>query len=166
MLGLKHGVQFHLSQSQCYAQIWTTEYMAGVECTLCKLFGMLCGHTGPLLALLWPLGQEKGFPASPPGLANSELGQAQVASPCLPWRTSPSHCPGLSPHPVPPTDTAEHWGQNLACGISSWPGSGIFPALSVFSPRSDPPSIQNQPCILGGLATLSAALEPKKCLSL
>lgn len=65
---------------------------------------------------------------------------AQVASPCMPWSTSPSHCPGVSPHPVPPTNTAEDWGQNLAGGISSWPGSGIFPTLSTFSPCLDPPS--------------------------
>lgn len=85
---------------------------------------------------------------------------AQVASPCMPWSTSPSHCPGVSPHPVPPTDTAEDWGQNLACGISSWPGSGIFPTLSTFSPWIPPP-VQNQAYSLGGLATISAALEPK-----
>lgn len=147
---------------QWYAQIWATEYMAGVEGTLCKFFGMLWGHTGPLLGLLWPLGPGEGFPASIPGLGNSVLGQDQAASPCMPWSTSPSHCPGVSPHPVPPTDTAEDWGQNLACGISSWPGSGMFPALSIFSPCLDSPSIQNQPYTSGGLATISAALEPKK----
>lgn len=42
---------------QWYAQIWATEYVAGVEGTLCKLFEMLCGHTGPLLGLLWHLDQ-------------------------------------------------------------------------------------------------------------
>lgn len=147
---------------QWYAQIWATEYMAGVEGTLCKFFGMLWGHTGPLLGLLWPLGPGEGFPASIPGLGNSVLGQDQAASPCMLWSTTLSHCPGVSPHPVPPTDTAEDWGQNLACGISSWPGSGMFPALSFFSPCLDSPSIQNQPYTSGGLATISAALEPKK----
>lgn len=91
------------------------------------------------------LGPEDGFPASTPGLGNSGLGQAQVVSPSMPSSTAPSHCPGVSPHFVPPTDTPEDWGQNLACGIASWPGSGIFPALSIISSCLDPPPSRTRP---------------------
>lgn len=35
------------------------------------------------------------------------------ASPCTPQGTAQSRCPGVPPHPAPPTHTAEDWGPKL-----------------------------------------------------